>query len=226
MTRARSHSAVLWLFAALLSGVWLWAGIEPLSRSDWLLENLLVFAVVILLLVSARRLVFSPTAYGLLSLFLALHLYGAHYTYSETPFGFWLSAQLGLQRNHYDRLVHFAFGLLLVLPLRELLQRSANLSGRWLALLCLASVMALSGLYEQMEMLAALVVAPELGTAFLGTQGDEWDAQKDTGLAATGALLALLLVRLFERRLRFAPAQPVPTRHEGRGTWRRPRQRR
>ena len=222
MARARSHSALLWLFASLLAAVWLWAAIEPVSRSDWLLENLLVFAVVILLLVSARRFVFSPTSYGLFSLFLVLHLYGSHYTYSETPFGFWLSGQLGWGRNHYDRLVHFAFGLLLSVPLRELLQRRADLTGRWLTLMSLASVMALSSLYEQMEMLAALVVAPDLGTAFLGTQGDEWDAQKDAGLAALGALLALLLVRVFERRPRFLPAQSVPPR-QGRGIWRRPR---
>lgn len=222
MINARPHSALLWLYGSLLVAVWLWAAIEPVSRDDWLLENLLVFVVIVLLLVSARRFVFSPTSYGLLSLFLALHLYGSHYTYSETPFGFWLSAQLGWQRNHYDRLVHFAFGLLLALPMRELLQRSASLSGRWLALLCLASVMALSSLYEQMEMLAALVVAPDLGTAFLGTQGDEWDAQKDAGLAALGALLALWLIRMLERRPRFSPAQSLPSRH-GRGIWRRQR---
>ena len=222
MARVRNNSALLWLFGSLLATVWLWAAIDPVSRSDWLLENLLVFVVIITLLVSARRFVFSPTAYGLLSLFLALHLYGSHYTYSETPFGFWLSAQLGWPRNHYDRLVHFAFGLLLTLPLRELLQRGAKLSGRWLALLCLASLMAMSGLYEQLEMVAALVVAPDLGTAFLGTQGDEWDAQKDAGLAALGALLALSLIRLFQRRPRFSPAQSVASRH-GRGVWRRQR---
>lgn len=188
-----ARPALLGLFGALLLGVWLWAAIAPVSRQDWLLENLLVFVIVAVLLAARRRFVFSPRSYGLLSLFLVLHLYGSHYTYSETPLGFWLGAQLGFERNHYDRLVHFAFGLLLLYPLRELLQRAAKLSGAWLALLCLATLMALSSLYEQMEMLAALLVAPDLGTAFLGTQGDQWDAQKDAGLAILGALFALLL---------------------------------
>jgi putative membrane protein len=157
-----ARTALLSLCGTLMLGVWLWSAINPVSRQDWLLENLLVFALVALLLITRRRLVLSSVSYGLLSLFLVLHLYGSHYTYSETPFGFWLSEQLELERNHYDRLVHFAFGLLLTYPLHELLQKNARVSGLWLMPLCLATVMALSSLYEQMEMLAALVVAPDL----------------------------------------------------------------
>jgi len=192
-----TRSAVLGLVALL--GFWLWAAIAPLSRQDWLLENLLVMATAALLLGTRRHFSFSARSYWLLGVFLALHIYGSHYTYSQTPLGYWLGAQLGFERNHYDRLVHFAFGLLLIYPLRELLQHAAGLCGKWLTLLSLATVMALSGLYEQVEMLAALVVAPDLGTAFLGTQGDEWDAQKDAGLAILGALLASLLIHLRRR---------------------------
>lgn len=183
---------MLSLLAVLVLAVWLWAAIAPVSRSDWLLENLLVFAFVALLLASRRRFAFSTFSYGMFGLFLTLHLYGSHYTYSATPFGFWLGEQVGWERNHYDRLVHFAFGFLLAYPLRELLQHAVRLSGWSLTVLSLAVVMGLSSLYEQVEMLAALVVAPDLGATFLGTQGDEWDAQKDAGLAIIGALLALL----------------------------------
>ncbi|MBV2133521.1 DUF2238 domain-containing protein [Pseudomonas sp. MAP12] len=181
------------LIVVLLLLVWLWAASGPLSRSDWLLENLLVFFFAALLAATYRRFAFSPGAYWLFALFMALHLYGAHYTYAETPLGYWARDVLGLARNHYDRLVHFAFGLLLVCPLRELLQRRAALGGRWLEILSLSVVMAMSAFYEQLEMLAALLVSPELGSAFLGTQGDEWDAQKDAGLAMLGAALALLI---------------------------------
>ncbi|ACO80670.1 hypothetical protein AvCA_45580 [Azotobacter vinelandii CA] len=184
----------------LLALVWLWAAIEPLSRSDWLLENLLVFFFGGLLLATRRRFAFSLGAYWLFALFLALHLYGSHYTYAETPLGDWLRDTFGLRRNSYDRLVHCAFGLLLTCPLRELLERRAGLHGLWLDGLALCLVMAMSGLYEQLEMLATLIVSPELGTAFLGTQGDEWDAQKDSGLATLGALAALGLRRLSSRR--------------------------
>ncbi|SFA79493.1 DUF2238 domain-containing protein [Azotobacter beijerinckii] len=196
------------LIAGLLALIWLWAAIEPLSRSDWLLENLLVFFFVGLLLATHRRFAFSLGAYRLFALFIAMHLYGSHYTYAETPLGDWLRDSLGLGRNHYDRLVHCAFGLLLACPLRELLARRAGLREFWLDGLALSLVMAMSALYEQLEMLATLIVSPDLGTAFLGTQGDEWDAQKDAGLATLGALAALGLRRLLGRaaRRRNAPA--------------------
>lgn len=196
MIETPSRKRQLALIAGILLLAWLWAAINPLSRGDWLLENLLVFFFAGLLLATYRRFAFSLTAYWLFALFLGMHLYGSHYTYSETPLGYWFQEAFALGRNHYDRLVHFSFGLLLVYPLRELLQRSAGLSGRWLAILSLAVVMAMSALYEQVEMLAAVIVSPELGSAFLGTQGDEWDAQKDSGLAMLGALSMLLLLAL------------------------------
>ncbi len=196
MIKTPSRRIQLMLIVLILSLIWLWAAINPLSREDWLLENLLVFFFAALLLATYRRFAFSLTSYWLFCLFMALHLYGSHYTYSETPLGFWLQETLGFARNHYDRLVHFSFGLLLAYPLRELLRRSAGLTNWWLDILSLTLVMAMSGVYEQVEMLAALIVNPELGTAFLGTQGDEWDAQKDAGLAMLGALSLLTLLRL------------------------------
>ena len=188
------------LIVALLLLVWLWAAIAPLSRSDWLLENLLVLFYGALLAATYRYFAFSPASNWLFALFMALHLYGSHYTYSEAPLGYWLKDAFGLGRNPYDRLAHFSFGLLLACPLRELLQRRAAPAARWLDLLALTLVMAMSAFYEQLEMLAALLVSPELGSAFLGTQGDEWDAQKDAGLAMLGALLALGLRAVLARR--------------------------
>ncbi|MBU3057760.1 MAG: DUF2238 domain-containing protein [Pseudomonas indica] len=186
----------LFLILSILLLVWLWAAIAPLSREDWLLENLLVFFFAALLLATYRRFSFSLPSYWLFTLFMVMHLYGSHYTYAETPLGYWLRDLFGTQRNHYDRVVHFSFGLLLLYPLREILQRSAGLTGRWLAILSLSVVMAMSAFYEQVEMAAALIVNPELGSAFLGTQGDEWDAQKDAGLAMLGGLATLLILRL------------------------------
>jgi putative membrane protein len=196
MIKTPSRKTQLMLIVLILSLTWLWAAINPLSREDWLLENLLVFFFAALLLATYRRFAFSLSSYWLFCLFMAMHLYGSHYTYSETPLGYWLQETLGLGRNHYDRLVHFSFGLLLAYPLRELLRRCAGLGHWWLDILSLALVMAMSAFYEQVEMLAAVIVNPELGTAFLGTQGDEWDAQKDAGLAMLGALSLLTLLRL------------------------------
>jgi len=169
--------------------------IDPFDRSDWLLENLLVFFYAGLLVASYRRFAFSNLSYGLFGLFLSLHMVGAHYTYSETPFGFWLQEALDLSRNHYDRIVHFCFGLLIAYPFREFLLRITGVHRQWSYLLAVVTVLGFSGFYEALEGMAAIIVSPELGTAFLGTQGDEWDAQKDTALAFAGAVVAMSVNR-------------------------------
>lgn len=174
--------------------------IAPHDRSDWLLENLLLFALALLLVAAHRRFVFSNLSYLLLGIFLALHSLGAHYTYSLTPPGFWLQDLLGLARNPYDRCVHFAFGLLLTYPLRELTLRRLHVHGFASYAIPLAAALALSASYEIIESWTARIVDPDLGTAFLGTQGDEWDAQKDMSLALLGAVLCLVATALYRRR--------------------------
>jgi len=179
---------VLWLLL-----LWVVTAIEPLYPRDWLLENLLVFGYAALLLATYRRFTFSNLSYGLFTVFLSLHLVGAHYTYAEVPFGFWLSEALGLARNHYDRIVHFSFGLLIAYPFREILLRAGGLRTGWSFFMPVVTVLGFSGFYEGLEALTAMIVSPDLGAAYLGTQGDEWDAPKDTLLAMCGAVVAMLL---------------------------------
>ena len=124
---------------------------------------------------------------------MVLHAIGAHYTYAEVPFGFWLKDVLALSRNPFDRLVHFAYGLLLVYPLREVLVRLAGLRGGWSYFLPVSGVLAQSGFFEVVEAMVAMVVSPELGSMYLGTQGDEWDAQKDMAAAFAGAALTMMV---------------------------------
>lgn len=178
---------VLWLLT-----LWVVTAIDPLYPRDWLLENLLVFAITAVLVVTYSRFRFSDFSYGLFTIFLSLHLVGAHYTYAETPLGFWLQDWFGFGRNHYDRIVHFAFGLLLAWPMREILLRKSGINRAWSYFLAVSCVLAFSAVYEIIEMLAAVIVSPELGAAYLGIQGDEWDAQKDGALAGTGAVIAML----------------------------------
>ena len=97
----------------------------------------------------------------------------------------------GFERNHYDRLVHFSFGLLLAFPRRELLLRVAGVRQSWSYLLAVVIVLAMSAFYEVMEGVVAMIVSPELGSAYLGTQGDEWDAQKDSFVTFSGAVVAM-----------------------------------
>jgi len=139
-----------------------------------------------------------------------LHAVGAHYTYSLVPYdaafqnltGDSLNSVLGLSRNHYDRLVHFGYGFLLALPMRELLMRLAGVRGFWSYFLPLDLVMSSSLFYELLEWAAAVVFGGGLGAAFLGTQGDEWDAHRDMALAGIGGLIAILLVYARNRSTR------------------------
>lgn len=191
--------------------VWVIAAITPLDRHDWWLENLLVFAALAILTGTYRIFPLSDLSYLLITLFLTLHAIGAHYTYSEVPFGFWLKDTFGFARNPFDRIVHFSFGLLLAYPIREVFLRVANARGFWAYYLPLDVTLAFSALYEIMEMVVATMVAPGTGDAWLGTQGDVWDAQKDMGVAALGALLCMLVTALI-RTLR----APRPTLLAGR----------
>jgi len=191
----------------LLIGIAL--AIAPRDRSDWLLENSLAAGAVCLLVFTWRAFPLSKFSYSLIFVFLVLHEVGAHYTYSEVPYDDWfraltgrtLNGALGLERNHYDRLVHFAYGLLLAYPMRELFVRVADARGFWGYVLPLDLVMATSMIYELIEWGAAVVFGGDLGVAYLGTQGDPWDAQKDMLLATCGAVIALGLTALVHRSL-------------------------
>jgi putative membrane protein len=177
-----------------------WSGIAPREPLTWWLEMSLAFVFLAVLIATHRRFVFSNLSYALIAIFLALHTYGAHYTYSDSALGNWLKDALAHERNHYDRIVHFGFGALLVYPIRELGRRITHLRGGWSYAVPWLCALALSAGYEIVEGWTARLVSPELGTAFLGTQGDEWDAQKDMSLANSGSLISLALGALYQRR--------------------------
>ncbi len=190
----------------LYSAFWLALALHPLDRADWLLENLLIFAAAVVLVATYRQLRFSNLSYALILIFLMFHTIGAHYTYAKVPAGFWLQDLLHLKRNHYDRVIHFSFGFLLLYPMRELLSRSARAHERWATWLAVAALSALSSFFEVIEAIVAQIVRPDLGSAYLGTQGDMWDAQKDMAAAFVGAVLAAAILA-FPRRHRSPSGQ-------------------
>lgn len=195
-----SHGRYVVLLASLLASLSLALGIAPHDRSDWALENVLVVVLSASLAATYRRFPLSRISYTLIFLFLCLHVVGAHYTYSLVPYDTWwkqvtgrsLNELLGWERNNFDRFVHFCYGLLLAYPVREVFLRIASVKGFWGYFLPLDLTMSTSVLYELIEWGAAELFGGDLGAAFLGTQGDIWDAQKDMALAAFGALLAML----------------------------------
>lgn len=154
----------------------------------------LILAAPILL----RRRPLSDAALGCIILFFVLHTVGGRYTYTNVPYdavaraitGQSVSEAFGFVRNHYDRLVHFAYGALAVLPIREALERHAAQRPRTSLYIAVESVLAVSALYEIVEWLFTLTMEGSVAVAYNGQQGDLWDAQKDMALAALGALLA------------------------------------
>jgi putative membrane protein len=203
-----SHRQYLALLAGLLAVEFVWFAISPVDRAAWALENALVVVFAVALGLSQRRLPLSRVSYTLIFLFLALHEIGAHYTYSEVPYDAWfqslfgvsLDRALGFERNHFDRLVHFLYGLLLAYPVREVVLRIADLRGFWGYFLPLDFTMSTSMIFELFEWLAAEVFGGDLGAAYLGTQGDIWDAHKDMALASLGALIAMLMTAAINAR--------------------------
>ena len=173
--------------------VWVIMAINPVYPDDWLLENILAVLGVGFLVISYRWFPLSNLSYIPLTIFMILHAIGAHYTYAETPIGDWMAPIFGWQRNNFDRVVHFLFGLLLAYPMREVYYRIVGSRGIWGILLPLDVMISLSAIYELVEWGATVVVAPEAGAAFLGAQGDPWDAHKDMALASLGAAITLAI---------------------------------
>jgi putative membrane protein len=192
----RYQKGLLSVFVVL----WVALAIDPWYRQDWLLENILVLILVPAGLLVVRYFRLSDLSYTLITLFLILHIIGAHYTYEKVPFGGTISAAFGAERNHYDRVVHFAFGFLLAYPIREMFLRIASVRGVWGYVLPLDVTLSCSAIFEIFEWLVAAVVNPQAGLAYLGSQGDIWDAQKDMALAGLGALITMTLIALVNWR--------------------------
>jgi putative membrane protein len=198
------HRKYLAILGAILAVEFVLLAIEPHDRADWLLENVLVLLFALALGLSSKKFPLSRISYTLIFLFLALHEIGSHYTYAKVPYdswfqsllGFSLNEFLGWERNHFDRVAHFIYGLLLAYPIREVYCRIADVRGFWAYFFPLELTMASSMIYELIEWGAAAVFGGELGMAYLGTQGDVWDAHWDMLLATLGALLAMLLTLL------------------------------
>jgi putative membrane protein len=194
-----SHRRYLLILGILFGIFWTLLAIDPWDRGAWLLENALAVAAIGMLAGFHRQLLFSRLSYTLIFLFLCLHEVGAHYTYSQVPYDAWFqrltgrsfNSLLGWERNNFDRIVHFAYGLLLAYPVREVFLRVVNVRGFWGYFLPLDLTMSTSMLFELLEWAVVAVVSGGVGQTYLGTQGDEWDAHKDMALASLGALTAM-----------------------------------
>ncbi|MBI2213387.1 MAG: DUF2238 domain-containing protein [Acidobacteria bacterium] len=198
-------------FALLLLVVlaFAWSAIGPHDYFTWFLEVAPVIIGAMILIPTYRRFTLTDLLYALLAIHAVILIVGGHYTYAEVPLGHWVKELLGLERNHYDRLGHFAQGFVPAILAREMLLRREVVRGRgWLFAVVVSICLAFSALYELVEWSVAAMTGTA-AEAFLGTQGDVWDTQKDIALALVGAVIAqLTLGRLHDRQLQRRVERP------------------
>ena len=195
MPEQKSRFAILLLAIYLCE--FLLLGIAPYDRTTWWAENIPIVGIVIVLVISHRWFRFSHAAYLAMSVLIFLHTIGGHYTFERVPFG-WITETFGFERNHFDRIAHFSVGFY-AFPLAELLERGRMVRSRVIVFLFpVFAIFTVAALYEIIEWLYAATAGGAAGAAFLGSQGDPWDAQKDMladGLGAIVAAGAYLLLR-------------------------------
>jgi putative membrane protein len=194
-------SFILPIYICLFFCTWIWTLIGAYDIQVWLLENFLLFVLVLTAIFTYKRYQLSQQTYLLLITFLLLHLYGARYTYENNPLGLWIQQWSGSSRNSYDRIVHFAFGLLLTYPIFEIIRNFIKLSFNISAILSFAFISTLAAFYEIIEWVVGGIFFPDQGPAFIGMQGDSWDTQKDIFLAIAGSLLTILVMSVNKKRI-------------------------
>jgi putative membrane protein len=198
MTRYR---ALLLLCVALVAAL---TFIAPPYPHEILLQHIPTAVALGLLAISHRFLPISDRSLTMLVLFLLVHIVGARWIYSFVPYDRWsqtllgvsISEAMGWHRNHYDRFVHFMYGVLFAYPIREFCLRRLLVSRRFASYIALEFTMATSMLYEVVEWGLAMALAPDAAERYNGQQGDMWDAQKDMVLASLGAVVTLTVIEV------------------------------
>lgn len=187
----------------IVAVVFIWSAIRPHDYFTWILEVFPAIIGVSVLAATYRNFKFTTVVYVLIGAHAIILMIGGHYTYAEVPLFNWIRDEFALNRNHYDRVGHFAQGFVPALIAREVLLRKSPLRrGRWLFFIVVSICLAFSALYELFEW-GVSAATGSAGDAFLGTQGDVFDTQKDMAMALVGAITSLLLLsRLHDRQLR------------------------
>ena len=194
----RQNRTLQWLCGGTVAAMAI-SGFHPEMVIDWFLENILVFVLLVYLVATYREFPLSNTSYGLIFVFLLFHEWGAHYKYADVPLGEWMKGWLHTTRNHYDRVVHLAFGLFLGYPMHEMYRRYSGMRPAWAYFFPIETSMAFGAVYECIEATVASIVSPDAGEAFVGMQGDMWDAQKDMAMGMLGGAIAMGILWSYRR---------------------------
>lgn len=178
--------------------LFVYLGMSPYARDVWYVENGPILGIVVLLVISwFKGLRFSNTSYVLMSVLIYMHTIGGHYTFEKVPFD-WFNNFFGFERNMYDRVAHFTVGFY-AFPFAEYLSSRKLVNKKWIAYaLPLFFIISLAAVYEMFEWWYAATYGGEAGAAFLGSQGDIWDAQKDMLMDTLGAISSLILFGVYQ----------------------------
>jgi putative membrane protein len=184
--------------------------IQPPYPDEMYLQHSATALMAILLIYTTVKNNLSNKAFGFIVVFMIFHIIGARWIYSYTPYeqwirsltGFNINSYFGFRRNHYDRFIHFLFGFLMIIPLREIYSRWFGCPEKFLSHVSFLFILSMSMLYEVFEWMITIFLSPEDAEAYNGQQGDFWDAQKDMALALLGAFLMVLMLRLMKKRKR------------------------
>ncbi|HEX2055414.1 MAG TPA: DUF2238 domain-containing protein [Nitrospiraceae bacterium] len=189
--------------------LFLFMGIAPVDPKIWWGANVLPIVFVAALVLTYRRFPLSTVSYVLISVWLTLHTIAVHYTYPKVPLGFWLDRWFDFHRNHFDRIVHFAFGLVFTLPLEEIFRRIGKVKGWLLPYLVVMTILGFSAFWEIIEAWVGQIAHPDVERALVGHQGDVWDPQRDMAAALYGSLLSVGLLALI-RKVKESADEPLP----------------
>ena len=174
-------------------------GIAPFDRATWFAENLPMVLIVLALVLTYRKFQFSNLSYIFMFVLIYLHTIGGHYTFANVPFGF-VTDLFWFERNHFDRIAHFSVGFY-AYPLAEILVRHYKVQHNFIIYFFpLCFIAAVAGIYEVIEWIYADLSDPEAGLAFLWSQWDIWDAQKDILADTLGAIFSLSIFALFNKK--------------------------
>jgi len=201
-SRLKIGSLIFYLLVLILSCI------HPIYPDEMYLQHSVTVLMGFFLIYTAVINDLSDKSFVLIVGFMLFHIIGARWIYSYTPYDIWIkslsgfsiNAYFGFHRNQYDRLVHFLFGLMMLIPLREIYSRWINCPRKILTLLAFLTILSLSMLYEVFEWSISIFLSPEDAEAYNGQQGDYWDAQKDMVLAILGALTMVLILYFNSKR--------------------------
>ncbi|MGV3464854.1 MAG: DUF2238 domain-containing protein [Heyndrickxia sp.] len=173
--------------------VFIWSSIKAVDYFTWVLEVTPAVVGILLLLITYPKFQFTTLSYLIIVLLAIFMFIGGHYTYARVPLFNWLKEEFHSQRNEYDRFGHFAKGFFAIVIREILIRKSCLQPSKWLIIITLSFILAISALYEIIEWLAAEILGRS-AKDFLGTQGDIWDSEWDMSLAFLGGMICLFFL--------------------------------